>query len=126
MILKLVVLALAACQPAPALKALFTPARPALGSYEVCTIAQPLAQVRTVDMRVDKIDPLDAFGGAGPYNRAALARLYGGTRVQVARGWTERGREFESDTLISPYPDPTLTHLIDGTLVIRFRLSRGV
>ena len=50
------------------------------------------------------LEPLDAFGAAGPYNRAALARLYAGKRVRVARGWIERGDRFESVTLLSPYP----------------------
>ena len=63
--------------------------------------------------------PVDAFGAAGPYDRAALSRLYGGRRVIVARGWTEHGNRFESITLISPHPDATLTGLMPGTLVIR-------
>ena len=65
-------------------------------------------------------DPLDAFGTSGTYDRSALARLYGGTRVQVARGWNRAGDRFESITRLSPYPDASLTHLLPGTLEIRF------
>ena len=69
---------------------------------------------------IEALEALDAFGTAGTYNRPALARLYGGTRVQVARGWTTSGRELESITRLSPYPDASLTHLLPGTLEIRF------
>ena len=57
-------------------------------------------------------------GAAGPYDRARLARLYGGTRVRVVRGWAETAGHFESVTLLSPYPDPDLTRLQPGTMVI--------
>jgi hypothetical protein len=45
--------------------------------------------------------------------------------MRVARGWAERGDRFESVTLLSPYPDRTLTRLEPGTLVIRLTLERG-
>jgi len=51
--------------------------------------------------------------------------LYGGRRVQVAHGWHERDGEFESITLISPYPDATLTKLIAGTMIIRVAYPRA-
>jgi hypothetical protein len=114
----------------PSLTALFTPPHPQLGRYEVCTtsesIEQALAEGQPGGPR-DAIDPqeaLDAFGTAGTYNRAALARLYGGTRVRVARRWQQRGDQFVSETLLSPYPDPTLTHLHPGTMVIRWFATR--
>src|SRR5919198_161536 len=50
--------------------------------------------------------------------RAALSRLYGGRRPRVARGWRRRGDVFESVTLISPYPDASLSRLNPGTMVI--------
>jgi hypothetical protein len=63
--------------------------------------------------------PTDAFGQTGSYDRWRLARLYGARRVMVARGPRgENGRPNEPWTLISPYPDPTLTHLERGTLRI--------
>ena len=51
---------------------------------------------------------------AGPYDRAALARLYGGRGPASARGWTAHGRELVSTTLLSPYPDATFTTLDAG------------
>jgi len=66
----------------PALTALFTPARPQLGRFEVCTTDDPL------EGDAEALEPLDAFGAAGPYDRAALQRLYGGTRVRVQRSWS--------------------------------------
>ena len=123
-----VALAVAAAQWAcdPALAALFTPARPDAGRYEVCT-SPAILDSAIVDLTADGIhlastevlNPFDAFGAAGAYNRAALARLYGGRRVRVARGWAQRGNRFESVTLLSPYPDSTLTTLQPGTMVIR-------
>jgi hypothetical protein len=109
----------------PALTALFTPARPSLGRYEVCTTPEPLADVEAGGGgahfgRSELLEPLEAFGAAGPYNRAALSRLYGGRRVRVARGWVEYSDRFESVTLLSPYPDATLTRLLPGTMLIRW------
>jgi len=114
----------------PLLGALFTPPRPELGRYEVCTTSAGLESAAadtgtgTQDIRIEALEALEAFGAAGPYNRAALARLYGGTRVRVVRRWQQRGHEFLSETLLSPYPDATLTRLNSGTMVIRFTLER--
>ena len=113
----------------PALAALFTPPRPSLGRYEVCTTPDPLERVAAVPGEPhygasEMLEPLDAFGAAGPYNRAALTRLYAGKRVRVARGWIEHADRFESVTLLSPYPDATLTRLVPGTMVITWTLSR--
>src|SRR5579871_3231428 len=54
-----------------ALAARFTPARPVLGRYEVCTVPAPLDTVlggaRAAGQHVaavDALDPLDAFGTA--------------------------------------------------------------
>jgi hypothetical protein len=114
----------------PLLGALFTPPRPELGRYEVCTTSAGLESAaaetgtRGQEVRIEALEALDAFGAAGPYNRAALARLYGGTRVRVVRRWQQRGNQFMSETLLSPYPDATLTRLNSGTMVIRFTLDR--
>jgi hypothetical protein len=107
----------------PALTALFTPLRPGLGRYEVCTTTDPLVEVAAAGPRfgpIELLEPFDAFGAAGSYDRAALARLYGGTRVRVTRGWMAYVDRFESVTLLSPYPDATLTRLLPGTMVIRW------
>jgi hypothetical protein len=120
----------------PALTALFTPLHPQAGRYEVCTTSDPIETVAEAGWTIEMLDPLEAFGSAGPYDRFALSRLYGGRRVQVAHGWHEsldsaRDRPldaapdvFESITLISPYPDASLTKLIAGTMTIRLVISR--
>jgi|SRR5262245_293351 len=105
----------------PAFTALFTPMRPHVGRYQVCTSEAPLDEPDA-----ESIEALDAFGTAGTYDRARLARLYGGTRVRVARSWSENGREITSITRLSPYPDATLTRLLPGTMAIRFTVSRGL
>ena len=122
MIAKIALAALLTCDPA--LTLMFTPSRPQLGRYEVCTAAGSIEETMAADTRglhygdIEALEALDAFGAGGPYDRARLARLYGGTRVRVARGWTETTGGFESVTLLSPYPDPTLEHLQPGTMMI--------
>jgi hypothetical protein len=103
----------------PLLTALFTPPRPRAGRYEVCTTPETIDSA-SQGVAITALEPLDAFGGAGPYRRFALAQLYGGTRVRVARRWREHDGRFESETLLSPYPDASLSHLRPGTMVIRF------
>jgi len=111
---------LASCDPS--LVPVFTPPHPHLGRYDVCTSGRPIQAVNGGP--IEALEALDAFGGAGTYDRAALARLFGGTRVQVARAWATRGRTFESITRLSPYPDASLTHLLPGTMEIRWTLDR--
>jgi hypothetical protein len=118
MILELTAAALLACDPA--LAALFTPAHPQVGRYEVCTTAQPLDEVAGAGAEPEAIEAADAFGTAGTYDRSKLTRLYGGTRARVVRQWKQDEGRFESLTLISPYPDATLTHLSQGTMIIRW------
>jgi hypothetical protein len=115
----------------PGLAALFAPAAPRVGRYEVCTHAEPieaLVEAEPADGRhfsaVEALESLDAFGTGGTYDRSHLARLYGGTRVRVAHGWKESADRFESYTLLSPYPDASLTHLNPGTMEIHWVLSR--
>ena len=114
----------------PSLTALFTPPHPRLGRYEVCTTSESIEQALTEGSPAEPreaneaLEALDAFGTAGTYNRAALARLYGGIRVRVARRWQQRDDQFVSETLLSPYPDPTLTQLNPGTMVIRWIATR--
>lgn len=107
--------------------ALFTPAQPALGRYEVCTTAEAIEQVVESGPAgamhfgdIEALESLDAFGKAGPYDRSRLARLYGGTRVKVAHGWGTSTAGFTSVTLLSPYPDPSFTRLLPGTMSIRW------
>ena len=106
----------------PVLTALFTPERPKVGRYEVCTSAEPI-EIASQGAAIEALEPLDAFGGAGAYRRSALAQLYGGTRVRAAHRWREHDGRFESETLLSPYPDASLSHLRQGTMVIRYILD---
>jgi hypothetical protein len=116
----------------PALTALFTPTHPQVGRYEVCTTVDPIEAVAESHWQVETLEPLDAFGSAGPYDRFALSRLYSGRRVRVARGWRqslgsardERDAVFESITLISPHPNASLSALETGTMIIRLIISR--
>jgi len=117
MILELMVVALVACDPM--LTALFTPRHPQLGRYEVCTTEEPIERAAKSGPPIEAVEPLDAFGAAGDYDRSKLTRLYGGTRARVAHEWKQQGDAFESVTFISPYPDATLTHLLPGTMLIR-------
>jgi hypothetical protein len=102
------------------LTALFTPRHPRLGRFEVCTDPRPLTAVVPAGWTVETLDALDAFGAPRSYDRAGLARLYGGVRARVARGWTWTADRFESLTFISPYPNTPMTSLEPGTLVIRW------
>jgi len=127
MIIKILLAALVGCDPV--LARLFTPLHPQSGGCEVCTDAAPLNEASAAARRdgfhlaaVEELEPLDAFGTSGTYDRAALVRLYGGHRVKVSRGWRQADDEFESVSLISPYPDASLTRSQPGTLVIHWRL----
>jgi len=111
----------------PSLAALFAPARPELGRYEVCAETESIdalvAAGRPEGLHyssIEPVDPLDALGAAGDYDRSAVVRLYGGSRPRVARGWRQDGDHFESITLVSPHPDASLQRLVPGTLVIRW------
>jgi hypothetical protein len=68
--------------------------------------------------------PRDAFGEAGTYHRFRLIRLYGSTQARVARGprSADDGQTLETWTLVSPYPDTSLTRLEPGTLILVLRV----
>jgi hypothetical protein len=111
----------------PRLASLFAPAQPHWGRYEVCTSPRSLDRVASEGFTctsVEFLEALDAFGAAGSYSRAALAQLYRGRRVAVVRGWRDRAARFESVTLLTPYPDPSLSHLEQGTMIIRWIVER--
>lgn len=135
-------------RPDEALGRLFTPPKAPAGAYETFVSNEPIAVVtercrsaswllgglrrsfaavteRTAEpFMIRRLLPLDAFGGAGPYDRGKLARLYGGRRVAVARGPIVRqGRTIASVTLFSPYPDARLERLQEGTMAIVVTLT---
>jgi hypothetical protein len=112
----------------PLLTRLFTPPHPQRGEYEVCTTPDAIEQIVAEGgpgngvhyAEIEALLPAEALGAAGPYDRSAVARLYGARRPSVARGWRQLGDRFESVTLVSPYPDASLTRLERGTMVIRW------
>ena len=122
----LAVFSVAAAQPPappacdPQLAALFAPPHPQLGRYEVCTSPRPLTALAPPGWKVESVGPLDAFGAAVAVDRHRVARLYGGRRAAVARGWRRQDGGIESVTFISPHPNRALTALDPGTLVIRY------
>ncbi len=120
---------------APEYLPLITAAQAPPGTYAVYTSPRPIAEA----LRALERDPgrlhapgawtpqplvaLDAFGKTGSYNRWALARLYGARPARIARGpHGADGRVEESWTLISPYPDPAMRELHEGTLLVVLRL----
>ena len=119
--------------PDEGLRLAFTPATFAAGSFEVHhsaeAIARLAARLRALDpspaagaWQIERAGVFDAFGGEGPYDKARLARLFGGSSPSVARGTlvTMGGRR--AFTLIAPCPDPSLSSLGPGTMVIVTRL----
>lgn len=124
----------------PSLARLFTPRAAPVGMYEVLVLDTGIEAARRAVWEaarpggsapespeawpVRELDPLEAFGEAGTYPRTTVARLYTGTRTRIVRAPVERaGRTVAAVTLISPYPDPSLTHLAQGTMVIVVRIS---
>ena len=119
----------------PAMTRLFTPAGAPAGIYgahrlpeAIDTVELHLRQLAgsppTEGWAVEALAPLDAFGSDTPYDRARLARLYGGSRPRVARGWLALDGCRASVTLVSPYPDVTLSRLEPGTLAVIYRVAR--
>jgi len=112
----------------PLLTRLFTPPHPQLGQYEVCTTPDAIERIVAEGGpgngvhfgEIEALSPAEALGAAGPYDRSAVARLYGARRANVARGWRQIGDQFEMVTLVSPHPDASLTRLESGTMVIRW------
>jgi hypothetical protein len=126
--------------PAPELAKQFTPLRAPAGAYEVMVLEEGIERARERVLTavhtasaatpsreapaVRSLDPLQAFGRAGTYNQTTVARLYTGRKANVVRIPVEQhGRTIAAITLISPYPDPTLTHLEEGTMVIVLHLG---
>ncbi len=118
-------------RPAPMLAEQFLPPGPLRERYELSVseaaidacIAVEANGIESTSFRRERVAPTDGFGTIGGYDRAALAKLFGARRVTVARGpRLVDGRVVASVTLLSPYPDPTLTRLRPGTLRIVTRL----
>jgi len=110
----------------PAFAGLFAPAMARLGTYEVCTTdeipTRVLARGGFKAAEPERLEVLDALGAAGTYDRERAAQLFNGRRIDVRRGWRIADGRFESMTTLSPYPDPALTSIHEGTLIIRWSI----
>jgi hypothetical protein len=119
--------------PDAALTRLFTPLAVPVGTYVVYTSTE------TIDALTERLRALDAspapgawkpsrpeanvaFGQEGRYDRARLARLFNGMRVSVVRGSLVQDGQGVAYTLVSPFPDATLSRIVEGTMVIEFRV----
>jgi hypothetical protein len=125
-------------RPSPAHARLFTPRRPA-GAFEVTLLDLGIeAARRAVLARVPAgstgaspgeppvldLDPLQALGATGDYPRTTVARLYTGRKARVVRiPVVAAGRTIAAVTLISPYPDASLSRLVEGTMAIVLHLQ---
>jgi len=127
-------------RPSPEHRRLFTPRHAPEGTYSAVVIDAPMETARPLVMRalgvpdaptagagswaVRRLEAGEAFGASAVYDETRLARLFNGRRAFVSRGPVlHDGEVVASVTLISPYPDPTLTRLEQGTLVIIFDVA---
>ncbi len=111
----------------PHLARLFAPAdatRDGSVQYLVCRSARPLDELRPPTWSAGESGAADAFAGASPEVRRAVALLYGGRRLRVARGWVEGPESLDSIALIAPPPSDSLDRIASGTLIIRTRIMR--
>ena len=123
-------------QPRAELARIFTPLTAPPGAYTVTTTDRTIADLTAALKRCDaapaegawqltRMEAHEAFGQAGIYDRLRLAQLFGGTRVDVVRGSLAHDGLRDGYTLISPYPDASLTAVNPGTLVIVLHVARG-
>jgi hypothetical protein len=122
--------------PRAELARIFTPLTAPPGAYTVTTINRAIADLAAALKGCDaapaegawqltRMEAHEAFGQAGIYDRLRLAQLFGGTRVDVVRGSLAHDGLRDGYTLISPYPDASLTAVNPGTLVIVLHVARG-
>ncbi len=111
----------------------FTPGSVARGTYVVYRsergVSDLAAELKAQDLapsqgawKPERQDAREAFDGASRADRFRIAELYVGIHPFVARGSLVRDGRRLAYTLISPYPDATLTRLEPGTLVIVFHV----
>jgi hypothetical protein len=116
-----------------ALTGRFTPRSVAPGTYVVYQSDRSLdavaAELRAEDpspapgaWKPERQDVLDAFDGSTQADRFRIAELYVGIHPFVARGSLQRGGRRVAYTLISPYPDASLSRLLPGTMIIVFHV----
>lgn len=116
------------------LERLFAPPAMPRDTYRVYVTGRPVDDVaagyraRAKDPSADAWRPerqsfSEAVGTAGVYDRGKVARLYGGRGPRVARGTRMKDGITEAIVLISPYPDPSLTRLEGGTMILVLRMQ---
>jgi hypothetical protein len=66
---------------------------------------------------------VEAFDSAAIFDRARLARLYGGRSPRIARGPVVGEDTDYVVLLMSPYPDADLRRLNPGTLIMEVRVA---
>jgi hypothetical protein len=135
MVLLFLILAISLGRPAPDLQMRLVPRSAPPGSYEVYVSTESIdvlaARLRAEGSswppgawEIERLEPLDAFGADGPYDRFRLAFLFAGQRPRVARGpLIEAGRSQGVISLVSPYPTAQFDSLDAGTLIIVRRLN---
>ncbi len=123
-------------QPRAELARIFTPLTAPPGTYTVTTTNRAIADLAAALKGCDaapaegawqatRMEAHEAFGQAGIYDHLRLAQLFGGTRLNVVRGSLARDGARDGYTLISPYPDASLTAVNPGTLVIVLHVAHG-
>jgi hypothetical protein len=74
--------------------------------------------------KIERLAAAEAFDGAALFDRARVARQYAGRHPRVARGPLTTGGDVTAVVLLmSPYPEPDLSGLNAGTLVMTVRLA---
>jgi outer membrane biosynthesis protein TonB len=120
-------------EPAPELTSLFAPARAPQGAYVAYATPESLTRViawyereRLVPRdgwRVQSLLSGEIFGIAASVDRWKLATLFGARRARVGRTTiAKEGQVLRSITMVSPYPSAELDRLLEGTLVLVFRV----
>jgi hypothetical protein len=66
---------------------------------------------------------VEAFDSAAVFDRARLARLYGGRLARIARGPIARAGTDHVVMLLSPYPEADLRRLNPGTLIMEVSVT---
>jgi hypothetical protein len=116
-----------------ALTRLFTPVSAPRGRYLVYRSDRSIADLSRELQALDpnpapgawaptRPEAHDAFGQEGAYDRPRLARLFRGRRVTLVRGSIARGGTRTAYTLVSPYPDASLSTVVEATMVIEFHV----
>jgi hypothetical protein len=121
-------------RPEPVLLRLCAPHGPTRDAFEMRSFEDGVERVmRQVTEAVrpctvgawssETLSPVDAVGPFGQADPWKLAELFGARQVTVRRAPLREGdRVTRSLTLISPYPDAGLTHILPGTLLITVSL----